>query len=275
MRYSKFRAYWTLTGAYMSLVMGIAAVCGAALSGGRTPSWVSVLLFFSQSALSAGCFALHDILDLRRDATNHDKPLVTGALSMLEARAIVALLLSTGLLASVALGVAPFLIAFAAAGSIMFYTRIKMRSGIAANLMTAGLCAAAFIFGASSRGHIGLAWIPALLTLQFNTAREIIKDVVDVEPDAGMDVPTVPRRYGLRVSAAAVTALVLLSVLTTMLPSVRHAFGVGYIVLMTAVDVLLLAIAARFAVRPDYRSAALFRTVSAAVFPLALLAFFL
>lgn len=270
----KLISYFALTRAYMSGMLGVTAICGAYLAGGR-PTWeAAILLFISQGFVAAGCYALNDLLDVRRDMQAAFKPLASGRLSLTEARSAIVALYAIGLTASLVFGNLPCFIAIVQIVVLRFYSRLKLRSGALAVLTTAALCSSAFIFGAATELRLGLVWIPVLLTFEINIAREVVKDVLDIDRDQMADVPTIPRKYGLTGASRLVLLAVLATVVTSLLPAVTHAFSAVYPRLIIPVDVALVVVALLFVVSPR-RYAGTFLVASAGVFPFAILAFLL
>jgi len=266
-------AYAALTRIYMSAILGFAALCGWHLSHGGLAHWKIALVFVSQCCVFASGFALNDLLDKDRDGSVACKPIPTRKLTYAQALRAMLLLCIVGLVTSASLGSVPLGLACGQLVVVYFYSRIKMWSGLGANLATAGLCASSFVFGATVGHGLRGALVPAVLTLEFTVAREVVKDILDQEPDSVAGVPTIPLRYGSRFSARLVALLVISVALTSMLPGVRVAYGAGYTVLMLSVNVILAASTIALLRDSGQHTAGKFLNASAAAFPLALVAF--
>lgn len=273
--YQTIGAYIALMRAYMSILVGVTAVCGMFLSSASVDNNKAILSFLAQCLITAGGFALNDILDRDRDSTVTYKPLVAGTISIANARLVTMITIGLGLIISFSLGILPFAIVCAQTIIVYAYSYIKLRSGITANLITAALCGSSFLYGAAVQAHLGQAWIPALLTVEFIAAREIVKDLLDEEPDRLANVPTIPVRYGYCWTRLSVLLLVTLTVVTSMFPGIRNTFGTGYVIMMGTVD-LVLVLATLFLLRRlDRIGAGRFLLVTAIAFPAAISAFFL
>lgn len=271
----KLRAYFSLTRGYMSLVVAATALCGVHLSKTVLQHYILAALFAAQVCVVAGCFALNDIVDRTRDADSACKPIPNGRVTLTEARLATAVLLVCGLTIGSSLGARPLALLCVQIVAILFYSGIKRRSGLAANILTAILCASGFLLGSATSGVLGEAWVPAVLTIVLIVPREIVKDVMDQEADQAAGIPTLPILYGMSWVRVIVVLLVSIMVVLSMLPQVRQAFRPGYIIPILLVDTILLAVTAAFAYRPDRHSVSRFLTATAISFPLALMGFFL
>ena len=269
---SKLPAYIALTRAYMAVVLGSTTVCGYSLSGGALEFHLSLVLLLAQGCLAAGGFALNDVLDRDRDQQVDCKPLATGKITLSEARSVAVLLIICGLVTSSVLGATPLLIGLAQVSVVAVYSWLKRRSGVLANATTAVLCSSGFFFGAATHMQLGTAWVPALLSLQMVWAREIVKDVLDIEPDRAVRLPTVPLRYGLRLTSIAVTTLVLTAITTSLWPSVRQLFGGAYLPVIILTDSILLLAIIVYLKRGDQQGTSSFLHLTAGAFSLALVA---
>ncbi len=164
----------------------------------------------------AGWNALNDILDIEADKVNHpNRPLASGAITETAAKKFSwgAMILSAITLIliiihaennighlewldSVAIwAVALILMSAYEFDGIPFKTCLK-KSGLWGNLSVSGLIAVVIVFGAAAVGYgtDPLPWLVAICAMMIGTAREIIKDVEDMEGDAERD--TLPMKIG-------------------------------------------------------------------------------
>lgn len=132
---------------------------------------------------------VNDLADRDLDAVAHpERPLPSGAVTAAQARTFAGLLLLLGLYeAFVAAGWPTLLFAAANTALLGLYEwRLKARV-LWGNLAVALLVASAFAFGAVAAGVGPAGWGPlwALMAMAFltNVAREVLKDVQDVEAD--------------------------------------------------------------------------------------------
>lgn len=173
-----------------------AMAAAAVLIGGilaTDPAWA-----LTGSALAAALAAflitgfgnvLNDLVDVDLDRTAHpERPLPSGALKVRDAQGFAAILLSLGIWeAYVAAGVPTLAFALTNVAALILYERWAKRQGLLGNLMVAALVASAFLFGAVATGTAASTWglAVALAAMAFlsNVARELLKDIEDMQAD--------------------------------------------------------------------------------------------
>jgi len=144
---------------------------------------------------------LNDLRDVRIDREVHpDRPLPAGDISMGQAQAFAALLLGFGLWeAWVAAGVRTLAFAAANTGLLVLYELRLKRLGLVGNVTVGALVASTFCFGAFAVEPAwrdwGAVWSLAAMALLVNVARELLKDIQDLEGDRE-DRRTFPMRAG-------------------------------------------------------------------------------
>ena len=189
---------------------------GLLLSGtGRLPIelWIAAPL---SAALVAGFGnALNDVHDFDLDRTAHpERPLPSGRIDLNEAKDAALVLLFLGLLlAYLAAGLPTLLLAAGNAGLLWLYEAALKRRGLPGNLVISLLVASTFVYGAVARGHIEapLVWLVATLAFFANFARELLKDIEDLQADAAWR-RTVPMALGPSATAAVAAVQVCLAV---------------------------------------------------------------
>ena len=100
----------------------------------------------------------------------------------------------------------------------------------------------------------------------------MVKDIVDMDADRKVALSTLPLRYGIAKTSRIVASLVLLTVITSLLPSVRENLGVVYSYAIIIIDGVLLSSAFRLYRNTNLKSANDFLALSAFMFPCALMA---
>lgn len=199
----------------------------------------------SAAMVTAGGNVLNDLGDREGDRVNHpDRPLVTGALSVANAR-----LLCGGLLvgsALVAVPVAlhalwiPVILAAALAALLTYELRFKAL-GLAGNLLVAFLTAAVFLYGGAAVGNPALLAPFAVMAFGATLSREVIKDMEDAEGD--VDRRTLPRTHGLGIACGVARGAVGVAIALSPVPLVTFvplasAAGIIYLVSVLAADAL-------------------------------------
>lgn len=273
---NKLLAFAALTRIYMSVMLGVAAACGTHIVGGTSGLTTHFWVLIAQCTIFAAGFTLNDIFDQGRDRLVSCKPLAIGKLSMREAKIVLAALCLIGLASSYHIGFAPLVIAALQLLVVCLYSKLKAWSGAWANFATGGLCASAFIFGisVSFKPSAWVIWIPPLMTLCFVMAREIVKDVMDIEQDARVDLPTIPLKYGINSASTILLIITIIVIAVSVLPMIYGSFGMAYSSLMSFVDLALLTATAVFLRQPSKTMASKYLVMTASLLPVALVAFF-
>lgn len=239
-----------LTAAFALLRPGNLAVVGLSVLVGGGGFWSSdglwrVLLAAASAMLVAGGGnALNDYFDLEADRINRpQRPLPSGQIKPVQA--LVVCLLSflagnvLGWLASPPNGSMALAVTFL----LVIYAWRGKQLALLGNLMVATACAAAFIYGGLATGAFRLSLIPSAFAFLMHLAREIIKDVEDVEGDRAAGAWTVGLALGERRALRLAASLLALLVALTPLPFIFDVYGWRYLVaVVLGVDLLLLPI---------------------------------
>jgi geranylgeranylglycerol-phosphate geranylgeranyltransferase len=97
----------------------------------------------------------------------------------------------------------------------------------------------AFVYGAVVVGNFVKALVPAIFAFLANVAREVIKDIEDVEGDKKEGAVTLPVRYGERPALWITTATIVLLILATLAAFQLGFYTVVYLSIVLVVDALL------------------------------------
>jgi geranylgeranylglycerol-phosphate geranylgeranyltransferase len=132
-----------------------------------------------------------------------------------------------------------FFIAFVWVVALFVYSVQWKRTVLLGNILVSFITALAVYFGAAVTLNFEAAKIPALFAFLANLAREIIKDVEDVEGDRIVGARTLPIRFGER--TALLTALIPLGALiaTTIEPFLSKQYGGFYLAIVLVADCIL------------------------------------
>jgi geranylgeranylglycerol-phosphate geranylgeranyltransferase len=240
------------------LMSAVGVVVGGLVAVGPrawgTYAWPLFYASLSAALCTAGGNALNDLFDRETDRVNHpDRPLVTGALSVGEARSFTV----SAFVAAAALGGAATPLCFAIVvvnAALMYaYEAGLKRRGAPGNIVIAYLVGSLFLFAgfAVFRGEpTPLLRTGALALLAFLTTagREITKDIEDMAGD--VDRRTLPQRVGAkpagRIAGAALVAGVLLSVV----PWVTNVLPWPYLIVVLPADGMFIYAAFYSAAQP-------------------------
>ena len=101
------------------------------------------------------------------------------------------------------------------------------------------MTALAFVYGGLAVGHAERSFFPALFALLINVARELVKDVEDIEGDAKEKAGTLPVRYGIKPALILASLTIFLLVVATFLPYSSGVYSFNYLALVMVVDAAL------------------------------------
>ncbi|AIU69616.1 prenyltransferase UbiA-like protein [Thermococcus eurythermalis] len=234
------KALVEITRPHNCILAGVVGLLGAIVAAGHFPDPTKALLVFL--VVTLGCAAgntINDYFDYEIDRINRpDRPLPRGAMSRRAAFWYSMVLFALGLAFASLISIYALIFA-AVAYLMMFLYAWKLKPlPFVGNVVVAGLTAATPLYGAIAVGKIGLAGHLALCAFLVNVAREVIKDIEDVEGDLAKGAKTLPIVIGKKKSAYIGALFAFLTVIASFLP-VKAGVGVSYIA-MVPVDALIL-----------------------------------
>jgi len=233
------------------VMAGFAALVGTLIAFLALPMHVQLvyepILVFSVVFLVTGAGnVINDYFDHKIDSINRpDRPIPSGRIKRKTALYIAISLFVVGILLSFSLG--PICLFLAAFNSLLliFYASTFKRMALIGNLVVGYLAGSTFLFGGAPgifngmgiRSNVVLFLLAILVTM----AREIVKDIQDVEGDSKAGATTLPIKVGKEFSARLAAVLGLTGVILSPLPLLLNdAFGVLYLVIIFVADLLLL-----------------------------------
>jgi len=189
---------------------------------------------------------LNDYYDIEIDRVNKpNRPLPSGRVGLKEAFRLTVACFLIALLLALAISPAAAIIGFVNTFILIWYAKSLKRTVLIGNLTIAYLTGSTFLFGASFLGVEGiLVMFPlALLAFLATAAREIVKDIEDIEGDSKDGAVTFPIKYGERPSAYLAALFGFTAVLLSPLPYFMDILSVKYFyVLILGIFCLLYAI---------------------------------
>ncbi|ASJ00529.1 geranylgeranylglycerol-phosphate geranylgeranyltransferase [Thermococcus gorgonarius] len=236
----ELKAFIEITRPHNCLLAGLVGVLGSIVAIGHLPSAVKTVLIFLVVTLGcAGGNTINDYFDYEIDKINRpERPLPRGAMKRSTALWYSFLLFAVGLALSVFINLYAFLLALVAYAAMVLYAWKLKPMPLIGNLTVAALTGATPLYGAVGVGKIGLAGTLALCAFLVNVAREIVKDIEDVEGDLEKGARTLPILIGKRKAAYIASFFGVLTVIASFLP-VKAGVGVGYYA-MLPVDAIIL-----------------------------------
>ncbi len=226
----------------VNLIITAAGVwLGATLSGSQGSDWMGLWAMVAAVALTAAGNAHNDWSDLDKDAVNRpDRPLPAGRISPTGLLVVSGGAFVAGLLALMPLSRVHAALFGMNAGILLLYNRWGSRRLLAGNVMVAALVGSTLFFGALASGITDRVVVAAAFAAAATLAREMIKDVQDLEGDRLAGARTLAVVAGPDVSSRLVNLVLFLLVSATPLPFLFLDFGGTYLLGMAITSVLLL-----------------------------------
>ncbi|MFH1690825.1 MAG: geranylgeranylglycerol-phosphate geranylgeranyltransferase [Candidatus Eisenbacteria bacterium] len=222
------------------LMAAVAVLVGAHVT--RSPTFWGPALTGAAAAFAASgaSNALNDRLDVVSDVINRPgRPIPSGRLTRVEA-ATTACVFGAASIALAAL-IGPRAVALALAWLVLtaLYSVTLKGVPLAGNAAVALVASTPFLMGGFSQGKYLLAIIPCALAFLVHLAREIVKDVEDVEGDEAAGVWTFAVRRGAAASFAVVRGVLMILIALAALPFVFGIYGWGYASVLVVIDAAL------------------------------------
>jgi 4-hydroxybenzoate polyprenyltransferase len=186
--------------------LGAAGVAlGAYLITGAAPEMPVILSAAAVFFVAAGCYSFDDLSDLAGDKLNErtDRPLVTGVVTLREAKATGSIAFALALAAAITSGAASGLLIGLGAMVAMVYNRWLQGLIPLKNVLFAGAFPVPLLIGwLAAGGTPGPLFLYAIvLVFTVGLGFETMIDVADAEGDRRSGVATFATRYGTRLSS--------------------------------------------------------------------------
>ncbi|WP_048180527.1 geranylgeranylglycerol-phosphate geranylgeranyltransferase [Methanosarcina sp. MTP4] len=241
------------------LMAGFAAVIGTLIAfniltsdplssyqPGAFPFLDVVLVFLVVFFVSGAGNAINDFFDIKIDSINRpERPIPSGRVGAKEALYFSYFLFALGTVLAFSINPACGSIALFNSLLLIFYAKTLKSTPLFGNLSIGCLTGSTFLFGASVFGIRGLEvlFVLFLLAALAITAREIVKDIEDMEGDRQEGADTLPLRIGAKKAGYLAVLIGFLAVLLSPLPYFMSILGMRYLYLVFLADLgFLLAI---------------------------------
>jgi geranylgeranylglycerol-phosphate geranylgeranyltransferase len=233
-------------------------VCAAGYIAGAKPDQYVTLLFAALAAALLGSAGncINDVFDVDIDRINRPaRAIASGTVSVEEARRFSLFLAIAGLAISGFCGGLPFIIACLSCILIYFYNATLKHIPLVGNLLVGFLTGLTFIYGAAAVSNPLYGIIPAVFALLMNFAREILKDIEDMEGDEALGIITYPLYAGVRPALALVTAVFVALMIIALLPYFFRVYSEVYLwVVLPGVHCILIYITASMWLTPSQKN---------------------
>lgn len=235
-------AYLELTRPINSVAAGgLTFIGGFVAAGVRShPVDLTVAVIATILATAAGN-AINDYFDRDIDRINNpERPIPRGDVSARGALWLSIVLFIGAIALALTLPALAILIAAINLVGLVAYTEFFKGTPGAGNALVAYLGGSTFLFGAAAVTQVVDGVVLFLLAALSTFAREVIKDVEDIEGDREEGLQTLPVAIGERRSLQVGLLVLLAAVLASPVPYLWGLFGLPYLVIVLPADVVML-----------------------------------
>jgi geranylgeranylglycerol-phosphate geranylgeranyltransferase len=226
-----------------SLAVGALVLASCLVAGiGEGFSFSVTMAVLGSVLVAAGGYVLNDVFDYETDRVTHrDRVLPRGEMSQTTAKVYALALLVGSPLLFLFINRLSFVNASLAALLLFFYSwKLKRTSGVIGNLAASLLASNGALIGGFATGNLGNVISLAICVFFATVAREIVKDIEDLPGDRTTRARTLPMLIGCRKAARLAAFSLCLAILATYLPYQQAIFGGAYLVVASAVNVVVL-----------------------------------
>ena len=235
-------AYFSLARPLNVLLAFIAICLAGIIAGVAAPDFGRLTLAgIVGMALTAAANAMNDILDVEIDRVNKpERALVRGDISIQAVWMFTIVNAAIGLTISWFLSLTLFIITATSFLVICLYNRYLKRIPLIGNIVVGMVTGTAFLFGAEVAGAMSAGIPLAVMAFIFTVARELLKDIEDIEGDQLSGLRTFPIVYGIPHSLKLIDVFFCLVIVSSALPYLLHWYSIWYFILVIAgVDLVL------------------------------------
>ncbi|MFA5031742.1 MAG: UbiA family prenyltransferase [bacterium] len=180
--------------------------------------------------ISAGN-VLNDYADIEIDKINKPKTLIaSGKLKPNQALGISIILFIIGLVLSIELSSPMFLVALSTSLLLFLYNFNLKKAGISGNLLVAFLGGLPFVYGGVLQNNWTATIPPFLFAFLLHLARELLKDIQDINGDKVGNAVSFPIKYGIKPSIRLTVSILIILILFTPIPFLLNLYGFAYLI---------------------------------------------
>jgi len=213
-------------------LMGVIAVLLVALISGNFTIYVPVACVIVFIFTGAGN-AINDYVDHKIDAINKPKrPIPSGRISLRVALIYSISLFVIATIMALIIGVIPGIIVILSAVLMFLYAYRLKTSCLIGNLSIAFLTGLCFVFAGVVLQTVYLSILLGFYAFLMTMAREIVKDMEDVEGDSAEGASTFPIRYGMKSSSILAAVFMVIASLTSPLLYFIGIFNIIYLLIL-------------------------------------------
>lgn len=213
-------------------LMGVIAVLLVALISGNFTLYVPVACVIVFIFTGAGN-AINDYFDHKIDAINKpERPIPSGRISLRTASIYSASLFVISTIMAFIIGIIPGIIVILSAVLMYLYASKLKTSCLIGNLSIAFLTGLCFVFGGVVLGAVGLSILLGIYAFLMTMAREIVKDMEDVEGDSIEGASTFPIKHGMRKASILAAAFMIIASLTSPILYFLGIFNIIFLIIL-------------------------------------------
>jgi geranylgeranylglycerol-phosphate geranylgeranyltransferase len=197
------------------------------------------LVFLVVFLISGAGNAINDYYDFKIDSINRpERPIPSGRVKLKEALYVSYLLFALGTFTAFSIQQICGVIAFFNSLMLILYAKTLKSTPFLGNLSIGYLTGSTFLFGASVFGFEGLKALFVLFVLSALaiTAREIVKDIEDMEGDKMEGIDTLPLRIGAKKASYIAVLIGFLVIFFSPLPYLMSVLGLPYLYFVLLAD---------------------------------------
>ena len=241
MNSKKLKAYFQLSRPVNAIITFVSIPVAFWIAGGVLSSWLFILLAGLTGALvAAGANAINDAFDIDIDRINRpDRPLPRGALTIQDAQKMWLIVSIVALGINLFLNLTALLIVMLTIALLYLYSARLKRTVLLGNIVIGLMTGMAFIYGGVVAGRIEHAVVPAIFAFLINLARELLKDIEDMEGDRKEHAVTLPIKYGIAPALVLATASLLILIGTTIVVSIYQLYHSAFLFIVIIADCLI------------------------------------
>lgn len=207
---------------------------GAFVAGGMAEPQLATFAVLATVFATGGGNAINDYFDREIDSINRpERPIPRGAVSARTALGFSVLLFGAAVVLTLLLSPLAIAIAIINLVALIAYTEVfKGLPGIG-NALVAYLTGSTFLYGgAAVDGDLETVLILFVLAASATMAREIVKDVEDIEGDRREGLNTLPIAIGEQNALAIAAAFVVFGIVVSPVPYLLGTFGRLYLIVL-------------------------------------------
>ncbi len=187
--------------------------------------------------------AINDYFDHKIDAINKPKrPIPSGKISLKAAGIYSLSLFIIGIVIAFVIGILPGVIALLTSAVLILYAYNLKKMLLIGNVCVSFLTGLTFVFGGVVVGLVATSIFLGFYAFLMTMAREIVKDMEDVEGDKNEGASTLPIIYGMKASSILAASFMIIASVTSPVLYFIGIFNIFYLApLLVAIVVFLIS----------------------------------